>query len=78
MSRTGLKRRRLPSGGPERREFSGVRQDPNPATPTEVIFARKTLMNSIATNMYPIDGMLETGRLISALVAYTESPSRRC
>jgi hypothetical protein len=38
-------------------------QDPNPASPTEVIFARKTLMNSIAANMYPIDGMLETGKI---------------
>jgi hypothetical protein len=26
-------------------------QDPNPASPTEVIYARKTLMNSIAANM---------------------------
>jgi cytochrome c556 len=38
-------------------------QDPNPASPTEVIYARKTLMNSIAANMYPIDGMLETGKI---------------
>ena len=29
-------------------------QDPNPASPSEVIYARKTLMNSIAANMYPI------------------------
>jgi cytochrome c556 len=38
-------------------------QDPNPATPKDVIFARKTLMNSIGTNMYVIDGMLETGKI---------------
>jgi cytochrome c556 len=38
-------------------------QDPNPASPKDVIFARKTLMNSIAANMYPIDGMLETGKI---------------
>jgi cytochrome c556 len=38
-------------------------QDPNPATPKDVIFARKTLMTSIGTNMYVIDGMLETGKI---------------
>src|SRR3984957_18189686 len=38
-------------------------QDPNPATPKDVIFARKTLMSSIGTNMYVIDGMLETGKI---------------
>ena len=38
-------------------------QDPNPATPKDVISARKTLMNSIGTNMYVIDGMLETGKI---------------
>jgi cytochrome c556 len=38
-------------------------QDPNPASPQEVIYARKTLMNSIAANMYPIDEMVETGKI---------------
>ena len=38
-------------------------QDPNPSTPKDVIFARKTLMGSIGTNMYVIDGMLETGKI---------------
>lgn len=38
-------------------------QDPNPASPQEVIIARKTLMNAIGTNMYPIDEMLETGKI---------------
>jgi len=38
-------------------------QDPNPATPKDVIFARKTLMTSVGTNMYVIDGMLETGKI---------------
>ena len=38
-------------------------QDPNPAAPKDVIFARKTLMSSIGTNMYVIDGMLETGKI---------------
>jgi len=43
--------------------LTAVAQDANPATPKDVIFARKTLMNSIATNMYKIDGMLETGNI---------------
>jgi cytochrome c556 len=38
-------------------------QDQSPATPKDVVFARKTLMNSIGTNMYIIDGMLETGKV---------------
>ena len=38
-------------------------QDKNPATPNDVILARKTLMNSIGTNMYAIDQMLETGNI---------------
>ena len=38
-------------------------QDQNPATPNEVIFARKALMNSIGANMYVIDQMLETGNI---------------
>ena len=38
-------------------------QDQNPATPKDVIVARKTLMNAIGTNMYPIDEMLETGKI---------------
>jgi hypothetical protein len=38
-------------------------QDPNRASPKDVIFARKTLMNSIAANMYPIDEMLQTGKI---------------
>ncbi len=38
-------------------------QDQNPATPKDVIFARKTLMSAIGTNMYPIDEMLETGKI---------------
>jgi cytochrome c556 len=42
---------------------SAVAQDPNPSTPKDMIFARKTLMDSIGTNMYAIDGMLETGKI---------------
>jgi cytochrome c556 len=38
-------------------------QDPNPASPKDVIVARKTLMNTIGTNMYPVDEMLETGKI---------------
>lgn len=38
-------------------------QDPNPASPKDVIFARKTLMSAIGANMYPIDEMLETGKI---------------
>ena len=38
-------------------------QEQNPATPKDEIFARKTLMSSIGTNMYVIDGMLETGKI---------------
>jgi hypothetical protein len=38
-------------------------QDQNPATPKDVIFARKTLMSAIGTNMYPIDEMLQTGKV---------------
>jgi cytochrome c556 len=38
-------------------------QDTNPASPKDVIYARKTLMNSIAANMYPIDEMLQTGKI---------------
>jgi cytochrome c556 len=38
-------------------------QDQNPGTPKDEIFARKTLMSAIGTNMYPIDEMLETGKV---------------
>jgi hypothetical protein len=38
-------------------------QDPNPASPKDIIVARKTLMNTIGTNMYPVDEMLETGKI---------------
>jgi cytochrome c556 len=38
-------------------------QDPNPASPKDIIVARKTLMNTIGTNMYPIDQMLQTGKI---------------
>jgi cytochrome c556 len=38
-------------------------QDVNPATPKDVIVARKTLMNTIGTNMYPVDEMVETGKI---------------
>jgi cytochrome c556 len=38
-------------------------QDANPASPKDVIVARKTLMNTIGTNMYPVDEMLETGKI---------------
>jgi len=38
-------------------------QDQNPAAPKDVIVARKTLMNTIGTNMYPVDEMLETGKI---------------
>ena len=38
-------------------------QEANPASPKDVIVARKTLMNTIGTNMYPVDEMLETGKI---------------
>jgi cytochrome c556 len=38
-------------------------QDQNPATPKDVIVARKTLMNTMGTNMYPVDEMFETGKI---------------
>jgi cytochrome c556 len=38
-------------------------QDANPASPKDIIVARKTLMNTIGTDMYPIDEMLETGKI---------------
>jgi cytochrome c556 len=41
----------------------GQDPNPNPASPKDLIVARKTLMNTIGTNMYPIDEMLETGKL---------------
>jgi cytochrome c556 len=41
-------------------------QDPNPASPKDMIVARKTLMNTIGTNMYPVDEMLETGKIDNA------------
>jgi hypothetical protein len=33
-----------------------------PATMNDIVFARKTLMATIANNMYPIDEMGETGK----------------
>ena len=53
-------------------------QEQNPATPKDEIFARKTLMSSIGTNMYVIDGMLETGKIDLASGRANVSPSRRC
>jgi cytochrome c556 len=51
-------------------------QDPNPATPKDIIVARKTLMNTIGTNMYPIDEMLETGKIdLASARVYLESIS---
>jgi cytochrome c556 len=38
-------------------------QEAKPASPKDVIIARKTLMNTIGTNMYPVDEMLETGKI---------------
>ena len=38
-------------------------QDQDPGTPKDMIFARKTLMASIGSNMYPIDEMLQTGKI---------------
>ena len=37
-------------------------QDPSALAPADVIAARKTLMNAIARNMYPLDEMIYTGR----------------
>jgi cytochrome c556 len=42
--------------------FIALGQDQSAATANDVIFARKTLMASIANNMYPIDEMNETGK----------------
>jgi hypothetical protein len=53
-------------------------QDPNPASPTEVVYARKTLMNSIAANMYPIDEMLETGKIDLVTGHANAESSRQC
>jgi hypothetical protein len=51
-------------------------QDPNPASPKDIIIARKTLMNTIGTNMYPVDEMLETGKIdLGAARVYLESIS---
>ncbi len=42
--------------------FTALGQDQSAATANDVIFARKTLMATIARNMYPIDEMRETGK----------------
>jgi len=42
---------------------AALSQDPNPSSPKDMIFARKSLMSAIGTNMYPIDEMLETGKI---------------
>lgn len=38
-------------------------QEQSSVTPKDVIFARKILMATIAINMYPIDQMLQTGKI---------------
>jgi len=38
-------------------------QDQSIAAPKDVIFARKILMTTIANSMYPIDQMLQTGKI---------------
>ena len=38
-------------------------QDQSIATPKDVIFARKILMATVANSMYPIDQMLQTGKI---------------
>lgn len=43
--------------------FMASGQDQSIATPKDVIFARKILMTTIANNMYPIDQMLQTGKI---------------
>jgi cytochrome c556 len=43
--------------------FMALGQDQSVATPKDVIFARKTLMATMANNMYPIDEMIETGKI---------------
>jgi cytochrome c556 len=51
-------------------------QDANPASSKDVIVARKTLMNTIGTNMYPVDEMLQTGKIdLGAARVYMESVS---
>lgn len=42
--------------------FMALGQDQSVATLNDIVFARKTLMVSIANNMYPIDQMRETGK----------------
>jgi cytochrome c556 len=37
-------------------------QDQGAGSPKDIIFARKTLMATIANNMYPLDQMRETGK----------------
>jgi len=41
----------------------GFGQQNNSGSPKEIIVARKVLMGTIGDNMYPIDEMLETGKI---------------
>jgi cytochrome c556 len=43
--------------------FTALGQDQSIATPKDVIFARKILMTTVANSMYPIDQMLQTGKI---------------
>ena len=43
-------------------DSSALGQDPSALAPADVISARKTLMNAIARNMYPLDEMSYTGK----------------
>ena len=43
--------------------FMAAAQDQSAATPADVIFARKTLMDSIATNMTEIEAMTGSGKI---------------
>lgn len=42
--------------------FMALGQDQGVASANDIIFARKTLMATIANNMYPLDQMRETGK----------------
>lgn len=42
---------------------SWAQDDRAPATPTDIIFARKVLMVGIANNMYEIEGMISSGKI---------------
>jgi cytochrome c556 len=56
--------------------FAAFGQDQSAATPKNIIAARKALMDSIASNMYPIDTMRATGKIdYTALAIHADAIS---